>query len=103
VRELYALVEDVTRTKTTAEWLALLKPLSIPVVRMNRLDELPDDPHLAAVGLFERYRHPEAGDYVSLRPPVKYAATPANIRRHPPRLGEHNPEILAELDRPLDR
>jgi crotonobetainyl-CoA:carnitine CoA-transferase CaiB-like acyl-CoA transferase len=34
---------------------------------------------------------------------VKYAATPANIRRHPPRLGEHNPEILAELDRPLDR
>ena len=102
VRELYALVEEVTRTKTTAEWLALLKPLSIPVVRMNRLDELMDDPHLAAVGLFERYRHPAAGDYVSLRPPVKYAATPANIRRHPPRLGEHNAEILAELDRPLD-
>lgn len=97
VRELYALVEEVTRTKTTAEWLALLKPLSIPVVRMNRLDELMDDPHLAAVGLFERYRHPEAGDYVSLRPPVNYSATPANIRRHPPRLGEHTDDILAEL------
>jgi crotonobetainyl-CoA:carnitine CoA-transferase CaiB-like acyl-CoA transferase len=97
VRELYALVEEVTRTKTTAEWLALLKPLSIPAVMMNRLDALMDDPHLAAVGLFERYRHPEAGDYVSLRPPVKYGATPANIRRHPPRLGEHNAEILAEL------
>jgi crotonobetainyl-CoA:carnitine CoA-transferase CaiB-like acyl-CoA transferase len=97
VRELYGLVEEVTPTLTTAEWLALLKPLQIPVVRMNRLDELQDDPHLAAVGLFERYEHPKAGGYVSLRPPVNYSATPANIRRHPPRMGEHTAEILAEL------
>ncbi len=98
IRELYALVEEVTRTRTTAEWLALLKPLSIPVVRTNRLDELADDPHINAVGLFERYRHPKAGDYLSLRPPVRYSATPANIRHHPPRLGEHTAEILAEVE-----
>jgi crotonobetainyl-CoA:carnitine CoA-transferase CaiB-like acyl-CoA transferase len=98
VRELYGLVEEVTRTRTTAEWLACLKPLQIPVVRMNRLDELQEDPHLAAVDLFERYAHPDAGTYLSLRPPVKYAATPANIRRHPPRLGEHTDELLAELN-----
>jgi crotonobetainyl-CoA:carnitine CoA-transferase CaiB-like acyl-CoA transferase len=98
VRELYGLVEEVTRTRTTAEWLALLKPLQIPVVRMNRLDDLPQDPHLEAVGLFERYRHPEAGAYVSMRPPVKFSASPANIRRHAPRLGEHTDEILAECE-----
>jgi len=97
VRELYGLVEEVTPTLTTAEWLALLKPLQIPVVRMNRLEELQDDPHLAAVGLFERYEHPQAGAYVALRPPVNYGATPANIRRHAPRMGEHTAEILAEL------
>jgi crotonobetainyl-CoA:carnitine CoA-transferase CaiB-like acyl-CoA transferase len=97
IRELYALVDEVTPTKTSAEWLALLKPLSIPVVKMNRLDDLPDDPHLDAVGLFERYAHPEAGDYIAMRPPVTYSATPANIRRHPPRLGEHTAEILAEV------
>ncbi|MEO8927845.1 MAG: CoA transferase [Caulobacteraceae bacterium] len=97
VRELYGLVEEVTPTRTTDEWLALLKPLQIPVVKMNRLDDLQTDPHLAAVGFFERYEHPEAGPYVSLRPPVKYAATPANIRRHPPRLGEHTEALLAEL------
>lgn len=96
--ELFALVEEVVRTKTTGEWLALLKPLQIPVVKMNRLDDLPSDPHLEAVDLFERYEHPEAGAYVALRPPVHYAATPANIRRHPPRLGQHTDEILAELE-----
>jgi crotonobetainyl-CoA:carnitine CoA-transferase CaiB-like acyl-CoA transferase len=97
IQDLYALVETVTPGRTTDEWLALLKPLQIPVVRMNRLDELLDDPHLAAVGLFERYQHPEAGAYLALRPPLRFSATPANIRRHPPRLGEHTDEVLAEL------
>ncbi len=97
-KELFALVEQVIRTKTTAEWLALLKPLQIPVVKMNRLEDLPGDPHLEAVGFFERYEHPEAGAYISPRPPVAYSATPANIRRHAPRLGEHTAELLAELE-----
>jgi crotonobetainyl-CoA:carnitine CoA-transferase CaiB-like acyl-CoA transferase len=95
--ELYGLVETVTGSKTTDEWLALLKPLSIPVVRTNRLDELQDDPHLAAVGLFERYEHPELGGYVQLRPPVKFGKTPSNIRRHPPRLGQHTDEVLGQV------
>jgi len=97
IRELYGLVEEVTRTRTTDEWLDMLKPLQIPVVKMNRLDDLQSDPHLEAVGLFERYEHPEAGAYLGMRPPVNYARTPANVRRHPPRLGEHTDEILAEL------
>jgi crotonobetainyl-CoA:carnitine CoA-transferase CaiB-like acyl-CoA transferase len=97
IHELYALVETVTATKTTDEWLTLLKPLSIPVVRTNRLDDLPQDPHLEAVGFFERYDHPHAGPYNAMKPPVKFTGTPSNIRRHPPRLGEHTEEILAEL------
>lgn len=89
--------------KTTEEWLGLLKPLSIPAVKMNRLDDLIEDPHLDAVGLFEAYQHPEAGPYVSMRPPVKFSATPSNIRRHPPRLGEHTEELLAEAEALLAR
>jgi crotonobetainyl-CoA:carnitine CoA-transferase CaiB-like acyl-CoA transferase len=98
VRELYTLVDEITRTKTTDEWLALLKPLQIPVVRMNTLDDLLVDPHLEAVGFFERYEHPDAGPYFGMKPPVSYSATPANVRRHPPRMGEHTDEVLAELN-----
>jgi crotonobetainyl-CoA:carnitine CoA-transferase CaiB-like acyl-CoA transferase len=97
VRELYGMVDQVTMTKTTDEWLALLKPLQIPVVKMNRMDDLMTDPHLEAVGFFERYEHPEAGPYYGIKPPIGYSATPANVRRHPPRMGEHTDEILAEL------
>jgi crotonobetainyl-CoA:carnitine CoA-transferase CaiB-like acyl-CoA transferase len=97
VRELYGKVDEVTVTKTTDEWLALLKPLQIPVVKMNTLDDLLVDPHLDAVGFFQRYEHPEAGAYLGIKPPIKYSATPANVRRHPPRMGEHTAEILDEV------
>ena len=32
-----------------------------------------------------------------LRHPTRYAATPASLRRSPPRLGEHTDAILAEV------
>ena len=97
IREVYAVIDAITPSKTTQEWLDLLKPLSIPVARLNRLDDLPFDPHLTAVEFFERYQHPEVGPYTAMRPPVRFSRTPANIRRHPPKLGEHTSEVEAEL------
>ncbi len=90
------MIEELTETKTSDEWLAALMPLNIPVVKMNRLDDLPSDPHLQAVGFFERYDHPSAGPYYSMRPPVRFSVSPANIRAHPPRLGEQTLEVLRE-------
>lgn len=97
-RELYALVETVTVERTTDEWLKMLKPLSIPVRKLNRLDDLEEDPHLQAVGFFEQYLHPDLGYYKQMKPPVKFSKSPSNIRRHPPRLGEHTAEVLAEIE-----
>ncbi|WP_293678281.1 CaiB/BaiF CoA-transferase family protein, partial [uncultured Phenylobacterium sp.] len=97
VTELYQMVEQAAATKTTQEWLDLLKPLSIPVVRTNRLEDLRADPHLAAVELFQTYLHPELGRYTQMRPPVKFAKTPSNIRMHPPKMGEHTDEVLADI------
>jgi len=96
IRELYAMIEETTETKTTDEWLALLQPLSIPAVKMNRLNDLMDDPHLKAVDFFQRYDHPHAGPYFALKPPVRFSESPSSIRRHPPRLGEQTEEVLRE-------
>jgi len=97
IRALYAMIEELTEQKTTREWLDALLPLSIPIVKMNRLDDLQQDPHLQAVDFFQRYDHPHAGAYFALRPPVRFSRTPANIRRHPPRLGEQTREVLSEI------
>lgn len=56
-----------------------------------------DDPHLQAVGMFETHQHPTEGETVLVRPPVKFEKSPAKIRTHAPRFGEHGRELLREL------
>jgi len=102
IAELYEMIEEVTRTKTTEEWLDILKPLNIPVVKMNRLDDLQSDPHLQAVGFFEKREHPHAGPYWSMKPPVKFSATPTSVRLDPPRLGADTEEVLADFGMEAD-
>ena len=95
--ELYGIIEQAAASKTTQEWLDILKPLSIPVVKTNTLDDLDHDPHLEAVEFFQTYDHPDLGRYRQIKPPVTFHGSPSNIRRHPPKLGEHTAEILAEV------
>ncbi|AWZ02515.1 acetyl-CoA:oxalate CoA-transferase [Rhodobiaceae bacterium] len=96
IRALYAMVEDVSVQKTTEEWEKLLFANDIPHARVNRLGDLRTNPHLEAVGLFEKRNHPHEGPYWSVRHPVKYEGSPASVRRDAPLLGEHTEEILKE-------
>jgi formyl-CoA transferase len=41
--------------------------------------------------------HPIEGKVPNIGFPVKLSGTPQQVRRHPPLLGEHNEEVLAEL------
>jgi formyl-CoA transferase len=44
--------------------------------------------------------HPIEGKVKNIGFPVKLLGTPQQVRRHPPLLGEHNEEILAEINAP---
>ena len=88
---------EILPTRTTEEWRALLDRLDIPSAPVLTMDELEDDPHLKAVGLFEDYEHPTRG-------PMRHVRLPFNVRdvrrgndRYPPELGEHGAEVLAEF------
>ncbi|HET9204997.1 MAG TPA: CoA transferase, partial [Burkholderiaceae bacterium] len=70
--------------------------LDIAATRIYTIDELPEHPHLKAVQLFERHEHPAEGAIVGVRPPTRFARTPASVRRLAPLLGEHNDELLRE-------
>jgi crotonobetainyl-CoA:carnitine CoA-transferase CaiB-like acyl-CoA transferase len=97
IDELYATIGQVTQERTTDEWMQLLDAHNIPCMRINRLEDLPDDPHLRSVGMFETREHPTEGAYVALRHPVRFSAHDTDVRRDPPRLGADGREVLAEV------
>ena len=96
ILELYADLRAVVGQMTTDECLALCDRVDIPATRIWAIDDLPQHPHLKAVGLFQPTQHPTEGATISVRPPTLFAQTPADMRLPAPLLGEHTFECLRE-------
>ncbi|SHM66233.1 Crotonobetainyl-CoA:carnitine CoA-transferase CaiB [Cryptosporangium aurantiacum] len=96
VETVYTLLADVFRERTTQDWLDLLRSLDIPAAPVRTLDELFDDPHLDAVGLFETVETPNGPVRFPGAPP-SFSRTPGRVAGPAPRLGAHTREILDEL------
>jgi formyl-CoA transferase len=96
ILELYADLRAVVGQMSTDECLALCDRVDIPATRIWAIDDLPQHPHLKAVGLFQQTQHPTEGATVSMRPPTLFARTPADMRLPAPLLGEHTLECLRE-------
>jgi formyl-CoA transferase len=96
IRQIYADMASVTRLMSTDECLDLCERLDIPATRLYSIDELPQHPHLQAVGLFESVNHPSEGPIRSVRPSTLFARSPAQISMHAPLLGQHTDEMMRE-------
>ena len=96
IDEVYATVAELMPARTTAEWLADLQAAEIPAARVNRLEDLLSDPHLEAVGFWRRIDHPSEGWIRQPAVPWTFTASPPELRRTAPRVGEHTVEVLAE-------
>ncbi|RAS17756.1 CaiB/BaiF CoA transferase family protein [Paraburkholderia bryophila] len=90
------LLADELPKKTTAEWLAAFHAADIPACRVNSVDDLFDDPHLHAVAFFRQMEHPSEGTVMVPRSPLNFSATPLEINRLAPTLGEHTGELGAK-------
>jgi alpha-methylacyl-CoA racemase len=80
------------RTRTRDDWMRLLEHTDACVAPVLDWREAPDHPHLAARQVFV-----ENAGVVQPAPAPRFSATPAAIRRPPPRAGEHTDEVLGEL------
>jgi crotonobetainyl-CoA:carnitine CoA-transferase CaiB-like acyl-CoA transferase len=96
----YAFVADELKKRTTAEWLQVLERADIPVQKMNSLDDIVADPHLAAIGYLKTVEHPSEGKIRTMAVPSEWSESPPEYRRHAPRLGEHTAEVLREAGLP---
>ncbi|HEY3076549.1 MAG TPA: CoA transferase [Burkholderiales bacterium] len=92
----YAMVAEEMKKRSTAQWIEALERADIPVQRMNSLDDIVADPHLAAIGYLAEVQHPSEGRLKSLAVPSEWSESAPEYRRHAPRLGEHTREVLQE-------
>ena len=80
----------------TDELAERLEQHEVPFARINRRDDVMNDPQVQAMGAVLEFEHPIAGPMRQARPPGRFSETPADIFRCSPELGEHTREVLAE-------
>ncbi len=95
--ELYAHIAELTPRFTTAELQRRCDEVQLPAQAVRDLSEVIADPHLAAVGFFNRREHPSEGSYFEQAQPVRSSIGEETAARMPPRLDEHGAEIRAEV------
>jgi crotonobetainyl-CoA:carnitine CoA-transferase CaiB-like acyl-CoA transferase len=97
VNERLLMTQDVLKTRTTAEWMRRLEAHDVPCAPALKRSEVLEHPQVKASGVIVDVDHPAAGRLRQARSPARFEATPSQIRRGAPLLGEHNDEVLAEL------
>lgn len=97
VDELYKLISEITVTKTTEEWVELLKRFDIPVGSINTIDKVVTNPQVVARDMIVEIRHPVAGPIKVAGNPIKLSATPGSIDTPAPGLGEHTKSVLKSV------
>jgi crotonobetainyl-CoA:carnitine CoA-transferase CaiB-like acyl-CoA transferase len=91
------LIELWTREHTMAEIDQLGITHDVPLSPVRTVKELVADEQLAYRGFFVEIDHPLAGKLKYPGAPYKLSATPWEIRRRAPLLGEHNEEIYRQM------
>ena len=95
-----ALEEELERSfrqQPKDDWVSTLLEAGIPAGPILSYPEAFGSEHAKARHMRMEIDHPVEGKVPNIGFPVKLSGTPQQVRRHPPLLGEHNQEVLAEL------
>jgi formyl-CoA transferase len=95
--DLAARIEAITVTQPRAHWLALFDANNVPCGPINDYSQVFQDPQVIARELVVDVEHPTLGAIRALGSPIKMSATPPDVRRRAPLLGEHTDEVLSEV------
>ncbi len=97
--EILAVVKPWVATRTVAEVLALLDAVDVPCAKVQRIDEVLDDPQIQARGMVLEQQHPRYGTLRLPNLPFRLSDcdTSAPMQRVAPDLGQHNAEVARSL------
>ena len=92
--ELRPVIADRLRTRPRQHWIERLTAAGVPCGSVRNLQELFDDPQLAAREMIARVEHATIGALRTLGVNVKLSGTPGSVRTAPPTLGQHTDAVL---------
>ena len=88
---------DEFAKNTTAHWIEALEAADLLCAPVKNLSEVLEDEQTKANEMIVEFEHPLNGTMQAIACPIHFSAIDPGVRMAPPRLGEHNDEILAEL------
>jgi len=91
------LIEGITITRTTQEWLDIFEGSGLPYSAVNDIQGTLNHKHVLARGMVKEMEHPFVGPIKMVNTPVKYSESRPSIRSVPPVLGQHTDEVLREV------
>ena len=94
---LNAAIETITRTRSSAEWVATLNAASVPSGPINRIDEVFADPQVRHLGIAAPVEHPELGRIELVGQPMTLSRTNWHLDYPTPAPGEHTDAVLRAL------
>ncbi len=96
--EAIARIAAAFETRTLDEWTKVLKEagdfIFVPVASIN---DVPDDPQVAANDYIVDVEHPTFGAMKQVGMPFRLSETPGSVRLVAPEFGQHTEEVLTEL------
>ena len=90
-------MNELMKTRTTAEWLAFLEPAGIMCAPVNNIAQVVNDPHILEREMVVEVEHPRAGKLKVTGTPMKFSRTPCKIQKACPDMGQDTEEILKSL------
>jgi formyl-CoA transferase len=94
---LNAIIEEITRNKTSAEWIEALNAGGVPCGPIYKMNEVFADPQVQHLAMTRVVPHPVLGDVEVVGQPIELSRTPWSIRSATPELGADTDTILGEL------
>ena len=94
---LHARIEERLLTDDGATWERLLLECGVPCSRLQTIDQVVNDPQVAALDLIREFPHPDITDHRLVDHPISYNGTRAFRTDPAPDLGQHTDAVLRSI------
>ncbi len=95
--ELREILLDVFAARPRPVWVERLAAEGVPGAPVNRVDEVADDPQVRYLGTFARTVHPEMGEVIGIKSPIRLDGARRDDPPPPPVLNADADAIAAEF------